>query len=50
MLITKTDPADFATVFVFGLKGGKARLDRSAAFLVVASKLFLVSSALSLSM
>lgn len=28
VLITKTDPADFATVFVFGLKGGKARLDR----------------------
>jgi hypothetical protein len=28
VLISKTDPADFATVFVFGLKGGKARLDR----------------------
>jgi hypothetical protein len=28
VLISKTDPSDFATIFVFGLKGGKARLDR----------------------
>merc|ERR550537_1427872 len=28
IMVTKSHPSDFASVFVFGLKGGKARLDR----------------------
>merc|ERR550537_326931 len=28
IMVTKSHPSDFAAVFVFGLKGGKARLDR----------------------